>query len=163
MYETEVNHAIESPDQLTGEMLAQLGELKGTLLERTVLPWSEHCTECVWPTCYTTCDLYSPREDGRCRRFAEGMIRVESPDAPGAYLLKIRFKRWAKLWTPGNVQLHSPDQADRIEKRDHFIGTSLQRVPLPSLVKITVAKKRYGFKKRTAIARAIGAAAPTCF
>ncbi|HLX86812.1 MAG TPA: HAD-IIIC family phosphatase [Terriglobales bacterium] len=91
------------------------------------------------------------------------MIRVESPDAPGAYLLKIRFKRWAKLWTPGNVQLHSPGQADRIEKRDHLIGTSLQRVPLPSLVKITVAKKRYGFKKRTAIARAIGAAVPTCF
>ena len=163
MYETEANNKIETADRSLRDALRSLEQLREGRFWRTVLPWSEHCTECVWPTCYSTCDLYAPREDGRCRRFAEGMIRVESPEAPGAYLLKIRFKRWAKLWTPGNVQLHSPDQADRIEKRDHFIGTSLQRVPLPSLVKITVARKRYGLKKRTAIARAIGPAVPTCF
>src|ERR1700691_1948740 len=138
MYETEVNQKTESSDSLPSDIVSALAELKGRVLARTVLPWSEHCTECVWPTCYTTCDLYSPREDGRCRRFADGMVRVECPEAVNSYLLKIRFKRWGKLWTPGNVRLHSADQAGRLEKRDYRIGSGLQRFPLPSLVKSAV-------------------------
>ena len=102
MYENEANHRVESPDQVPAEVRRSFEHLKGLIRSRTVLPWSEHCTECVWPTCYTTCDLYSPRQDGRCRRFADGMVRIESPSAVNSYLLKIRFKRWGKLWTPGN-------------------------------------------------------------
>ncbi|HZW93529.1 MAG TPA: HAD-IIIC family phosphatase [Candidatus Eremiobacteraceae bacterium] len=104
----------------------------------------------MWPTCYTTCDLYSARPDGGCRRFVDGMVRIELPTAVNSYVLKIRFKRWGKLWTPGNVRLHSAEKAEKLEKRDHVIGRTLQRIPLPSLVKITAATKLYGFKKRTA-------------
>ena len=57
MYETEANTKKESAEQIPAEIVAQFGQLKETVLERTVLPWSEHCTECVWPTCYATCDL----------------------------------------------------------------------------------------------------------
>src|ERR1700722_19952682 len=135
MYETEANHAVESPDQLAGEVLAQLGELKSTLLERTVLPWSEHCTECVWPTCYSTCDLYSPREDGRCRRFSDGMVRIECTEALNSYLLKIRFKRWGKLWTPGNIRLRSVRSARRLEDQDYWIGKTLHQLPAPASIR----------------------------
>jgi FkbH-like protein len=128
-----------------------------------VLPWSEHCTECVWPTCYTTCDLYTPRQDGRCRRFTDGMVRIDSPSAVNGYLLKIRFKRWGKLWTPGTIRLHAADKAEKIEVRDYRIGSALQRFPLPSLIKITATTKRYGFKKRMASPASNGAALPTCF
>src|SRR6202035_3732967 len=103
--------------------------LRDSILERTVLPWSEHCTECVWPTCYSTCDLYSPREDGRCRRFVDGMVRIECPTAINQYLLKIRFKRWGKLWTPGNLRLQTGQKAAKIEKRDYRIGTTLYQLP----------------------------------
>ena len=125
MYETESNHKIESGGELPSEVVSAFAELKGKVLERTVLPWSEHCTECVWPTCYTSCDLYTPREDGRCRRFTDGMVRVECPSAVNSYLLKINFKRWGKLWTPATARLHAAAQAVEIERRDYRIGNAL--------------------------------------
>jgi len=150
LYETEANRKEESSEQIPGEILAQFGELKDTLLERTVLPWSEHCTECVWPTCYTTCDLYSPREDGRCRRFSDGMVRVDCAGALNSYVLKIRFKRWGKLWTPGNIRLRSVQDALKLERRDHLIGTTLYQLPVPKPLKQFATQKRYSFKKRMA-------------
>jgi FkbH-like protein len=163
MYETEANSEVQSPGQIPDEVMRSFEHLRGRLQARTVLPWSEHCTECVWPTCYTTCDLYSPRQDGKCRRFADGMVRIESPSAINRYLLKIRFKRWGKLWTPGNIRLHSAAKAESIEKRDYRIGSALQRLPVPSLVKITAATQRYGFKKRMANLASDGQEVPTCF
>jgi FkbH-like protein len=150
MYETEANHKVESSSQIPLEVASALAELRGKVVARTVLPWSEHCTECVWPTCYSTCDLYSPREDGRCRRFTDGMVRVECPEAFNSYLLKIRFKRWGKLWSPGNVHLRSSEQADRRERRDHTIGNILYQLPVPSSIKRVATGKRYSFKKRMA-------------
>jgi FkbH-like protein len=163
MYETEANHLIESSNQIPWEGWQAFEQLSGRILSRTVLPWSEHCTECVWPTCYTTCDLYAPRQDGRCRRFHDGMVRIESPSAVNSYILKIRFKQWGKLWTPGNIRLRPAEKAAQLERRDHRIGSLLQASPLPSLVKIAVTKKRYGFKKRVADSAPVGEELPTCF
>jgi FkbH-like protein len=163
MYESEANFAIESPDQIPQEVIRSFEHLRGRILSRTVLPWSEHCTECVWPTCYTTCDLYSPRPDGRCRRFAAGMVRIESPSAVNSYLLKIRFKRWGKLWTPGNARLRSAVQAQRIEQRDYRIGTVLHQIALPSGIKKKAAGKRYSFKKRMARRRSGSSELPESF
>jgi FkbH-like protein len=163
MYETEANYALESSEQIPDEAMRSFASLKGQIRSRTVLPWGEHCTECVWPTCYTSCDLYSPRQDGRCRRFADGMVRIDAPTAANSYLLKIRFKRWGKLWTPGNVRLRTAEQAERLEKRDHRIGSALQRLPLPSLIKIEVTTKRYGFKKKMVRPAPDGQELPTSF
>src|ERR1700728_963052 len=163
MYETEANNEIEGSDEIPAEVRRSFEHLRARIRSRTVLPWSEHCTECVWPTCYTTCDLYSPRQDGKCRRFTDGMVRVESPAAANSYLLKIRFKRWGKLWPPGNVRLHSAGKAERLERRDYRIGSVLQRFPLPTLVRIKAATKRYGFKKRMAGPVSSGEALPACF
>ena len=119
-------------------------ESRSKIVERTrsIVEESITGTECVWPTCYTTCDLYSPREDGRCRRFIDGMVRVECPDAPNSYLLKIRFKRWGKLWSPGTVRLHATDQAERLEVRDYRFGTWLHRLPAPARMRGAVAGMR---------------------
>jgi FkbH-like protein len=163
MYETEANVKTEPSEQIPLEILSQFSALQGKIKKRTVLPWSEHCTECVWPTCYSTCDLYSPREDGRCRRFVDGMVRVECPSAFNHYLLKIRFKQWGKLWTPGNIHLRSIEQAEKIERRDHRLGTLLFQLPLPDPVRNTVVNKRYNFKKRMARRRPYASDVPTCF
>ncbi len=163
MYETEANSSVESPAQIPAEVLRSFEHLRGQVRSRTVLPWSEHCTECVWPTCYSTCEFYSPRPDGGCRRFADGMVRIESPSAVNSYILKIRFKRWGKLWTPGNVQMHSAEKAAKLEKSDYWIGSTLQRLPVPALVKITATTKRYGFKKRRAVSRPNGQGLPSSF
>jgi FkbH-like protein len=163
MYETEVNRQTESKSTLPVDVVAALSELKGTVLARTVLPWSEHCTECVWPTCYTTCDLYSAREDGRCRRFSDGMVRVDCAEALNSYMLKIRFKQWGKLWTPGNIRLRSVEEASKTERRDHWIGTTLHQLPGPAVVKQFAIQKRYSFKKRNAYHASAGETLPTAF
>src|ERR1039458_7752339 len=163
MYETEVNSKRESSGQIPAEITARFGELKDAILERTVLPWSEHCTECVWPTCYTTCDLYSPREDGRCRRFSEGMVRIDCAEALASYLLKICFKRWGKLWTPGNIRLRSAQEALKIERRDYWIGSTLCQLAAPAPVKTWAIQKRYSFKKRMARLKGSGEVLPTAF
>lgn len=163
MYETEANIAVESLDKAPSGIAPQFEGFKGRIQSRTVLPWSEHCTECAWPTCYTTCDLYSPRQDGKCRRFADGMVRVEAPSSSNGYLLKIRFKRWGKLWTPGNVRLFSSEKAQSLEQRDYRIGTVLYQLPAPAGIKILATGKRYGFKKRMAKRDSAGNELPTCF
>jgi FkbH-like protein len=163
MYETETNHAVESSSQVPPKVVSALAELKETIQARTVLPWSEHCTECVWPTCYTTCDLYVPREDGRCRRFTDGMVRIECPSALNNYLLKIRFKRWGKLWAPANIRLHPVAEAMRLEKRDHMIGQLLYQLPMPTGIKRLATGKRYSFKKRMVSRKVATSALPTSF
>jgi len=163
MYETETNHKTESSRHVPADVIAALAETKRMVKERTVLAWSEHCTECVWPSCYSTCDLYSPRQDGRCRRFVDGMVRVECPEAATGYLLKIRFKRWGKLWSPGNVHLYSTEQAGRRERRDYVLGTALYRLPLPSTVKSSITSKRYAFKKKMAYRAKHAQDLPTAF
>ncbi len=163
MYETETNINTESLKKIPLEDSAAFASLQGKLLTRTVLPWSEHCTECVWPTCYSTCDLYSPREDGRCRRFVDGMVRVDCPSSINGYLLKIRFKQWGKLWTPGSLNLYNLEKADRIENRDYRIGTILYQLPLPKPIKSAVVGKRYSLKKRQATRSVSEHKAPTAF
>jgi FkbH-like protein len=162
MYETEINQAVESAGSIPREIAEAFAATSASVRVRSVLPWSEHCTECVWPTCYTTCDLYEARPDGKCRRFADGMVRIDLPRAANSYILKIRFKRWGKLWTPGNVNLHSAEKARWIEGRDYAIGRTLQRIPVQGLVKIA-AGKRYGFKKKMAAATAENPALPSSF
>ena len=163
MYEAEANHVAGSSHEIPPDVLQKFGEFKGRVRARTVLPWSEHCTECVWPTCYSTCDLYSPRTDGRCRRFVDGMARVNCPSAINSYLLRIAFKRWGKLWSPANVRLHPSALAERIELRDYQIGTALYQLPLPSKIKALAARKRYSFKKRQASRPVAGDELPTSF
>ena len=163
MYETEANRHKESSEQIPANVIARLADVKKTVLERTVLPWSEHCTECVWPTCYTTCDLYSAREDGKCRRFAQGMVRIDCSEALNSYLLKVTFKRWGKLWTPGSIRLRSAREAFRAERRDYRIGTMLYQLPVPSPIKRIVTGKRYSLKKRLAYRPSTGETFPSSF
>ncbi|MEP7242416.1 MAG: HAD-IIIC family phosphatase [Gammaproteobacteria bacterium] len=153
MYETEANGSREAIDQIPPEIQSRFREFGDTILARTVMPWGEHCTECVWPTCYTTCDLYSPRADHRCRRFVDGIVRIESPGSPNGYLLKIRFKRWGKLWSPGNVRLYASAEAQRLERNDHRIGSTLFHLPLPGPARKAINGLRYDLKKRSAQAQ----------
>jgi FkbH-like protein len=91
------------------------------------------------------------------------MVRVDCPEALNSYVLKIRFKRWGKLWSPGSVRLHSSAQAERLERRDYRIATVLYQLPVPSGIRAKITGKRYSFKKRVASRSADGANLPTSF
>ncbi len=153
MYETEANSRVEPLSGIPSAVVEEFRRFREAVDARTLLPWGEHCTECVWPTCYSTCDLYRPRPDGRCRRFVDGMVRLDCPGAVNSYLLRIRFKRWGKLWAPGNLRLFGLEQADLRERRDQRIGSALNRLPLPGPVRAFAIAKRYSWKKRAAARR----------
>jgi FkbH-like protein len=163
MYESEINNRVEPTSSMPNGAIEFFAECTPALRQRTVLPWGEHCTECVWPSCYTTCDLYEARPDGKCRRFTDGMVRVDSPGSPNGYVLKIRFKQWGKLWTVGNVHLFTSAEARRIESRDRWIGGTLQQLVLPAPAKTFLSSKCYSYKKRMAGRRRPGKHRPTSF
>ena len=133
MYESEANGRVEPVTQIPIEARARVTELVARIRRRTLLPWAEHCTECAMPGCYATCDLYTARDDGKCRRFEDGMVRLELDESASAYLLKIRFKRWGKLWAPTGLEMLPPDEARRRETVDRVLGTAIRLVPLRAL------------------------------
>jgi FkbH-like protein len=163
MYETEVNGRVESADQIPAPVRQRFEDLAGRVTTRSVLPWGEHCTECVWPTCYTTCDLYSPRTDGKCRRFVDGMVRLDAPQTANGYILKISFKQWGKLWTPGNVHLVPSSDARSLEQRDRRLGQTLYQIGVPAPVKRFAMWRRYNYKKKKAQSRRPSAQLPEYF
>jgi HAD superfamily phosphatase (TIGR01681 family) len=148
MYETEINQRVESLDTLPEQVRADFLDGRASIRRRTLLTWAEHCTECVFPSCYATCDLYDARPDGKCARFTEGMVRVDLAHEAHSYLLKVGFRRWAKLGTEGNAKLYSLRAASAIERCDRLVSGVFRALPVPSGIKMALVRKWYGLKKR---------------
>ncbi|HZY74565.1 MAG TPA: HAD-IIIC family phosphatase, partial [Edaphobacter sp.] len=91
------------------------------------------------------------------------MVRIDCPESINGYLLKIRFKQWGKLWTPGSLHLHPIQKAAQIELRDYRIGSALYQMPIPSPVKNRIIGKRYSLKKRLAVRTGKTRQPPTAF
>ena len=68
-----------------------------------VLAWSEHCVECSPPACYSSCDLYQERLDGKCRRFTFGMYPNRDLATWLPYAAEIDFKLISHVWSEGNA------------------------------------------------------------
>ena len=92
-------------DNLSGKSKAQVppemqNDQFSNAKSRALLSWEEHCVECAAPACYTTCDLYDPTPNGKCRRFAGGIMELPAADRSLAH---IRFKKWGQLEARGNA------------------------------------------------------------
>jgi len=72
----------------------------------SLLLWAEHCVECAAPACYSSCDLYEPRLDSRCRRFAFGTYKNRSFPSLRGYGVEVSFKKWAKIEAYGNTAMY---------------------------------------------------------
>jgi FkbH-like protein len=70
----------------------------------SLLAWSEHCVECAVPHCYSTCDLYRPRADLKCRRFTFGIARNDDLRTWLPYAVEVDFRVISHIWTKGNVR-----------------------------------------------------------
>jgi FkbH-like protein len=82
-----------------------------------LLLWGEHCIECAVPACYSTCSLYQPRSDLRCRRFQFGCLKNEAFKSFRGYGVEISFKKWAKLEAFGSTAIFPLRAALRWERR----------------------------------------------
>lgn len=163
MYEPEVNRSVESIAALPPEVRARFAEYRERIASRTMLPWGEHCTECVWPTCYTTCNLYAPRPDGGCRQFVEGMVRLDHPEGLNPYVLRLRFKQWAKLWAKASLRLYSLQEASRRESFHIAVGALARNTPLPGSLGPRLLRKVNYLRKRAAAEAAPAVELPDSF
>ncbi len=118
-----------------------------SIQERSILHWTEHCTECSIPHCFKTCDLYSARIDGKCRRFLHGIELVKQHGlADDIQILKIQFKKWGVLATQGNNELFTKEKVSEREKKDLQVA-KLIHLTRPKFVKRKLSQKRYSVKK----------------
>jgi len=163
MYESEINDRLESIDTVPSSIVKRFEEITSLVEFRTALPWGEHCTECAWPTCYTTCELYDPRADGGCRLFIDGMTRIDIDEVVRPYILKLRFKRWGKLWTVGNLARYSREESLRKEKTNMAIGAVARSTPLPRQLKAKVLGKIAYLRRCEAEQASAAHVSPDCF
>lgn len=98
--QSETTQGIHHP-RLPGQIREQYGPQR--ILSFATVSWGEHCTECAFPTCYTTCSFYQARPDGRCRRFEHGIFRAEQPTTWLPYAAYLQFRNWSMLWAQGNA------------------------------------------------------------
>jgi FkbH-like protein len=85
------------------------------------LYFEEHCTECSIPDCYTTCSLYSKREDGGCKRFENGIQKLPN-HFTSSQSVSIEFKKWGKLETRLTDRFINRRQYNFLQSLDLILG-----------------------------------------
>ncbi len=100
---------------------------KKAQIQRSVLAWGEHCTECAIPKCFQTCDLYQRRSDYKCRRFVDGIVKIKAPNSTCGFITQITFKPWSVLYTPGSGRVYS--NADKLEAVYRVIAKAIKCIP----------------------------------
>ena len=112
--------------------LRRFRELRDAIATQSLIVWGEHCSECAFPHCYSTCMYFTPRKDDlHCGRFAKGIQRSKIGQLR---LSTIEFRRWGELWGQGPVGLLPPVIAERRERTGELVTRGIvQWVPHPVL------------------------------
>lgn len=100
--------------------------------------WEEHCLECSAPACFQSCPHYLARNDGRCRRFMNGISVSRHPDGCCGQSARVQFRKWANLMTIIYPAMKSPEEAQELTDSNQQLGKRLFRIahsPLPVPVK----------------------------
>jgi FkbH-like protein len=103
---------------LPAEAVRGFSETAAAVKARSVIAWGEHCTECAFPACYSTCSYYTPRFDHHCRRFENGIERATAAGHRSLNLTRIVFRRWGKLEGQGRIALKQKPTAAALEAAD---------------------------------------------
>ena len=121
------------PDQALNEFLALAAGMK----RRSTLLWGEHCSECGFPHCYSSCSFYLAREDYHCRRFEEG-LRTVSVDR--LELVGVKFGKWGKLEAEGKGEMYRSRTAEKREGRMRNVSNLINLIPVNQDRKNRLAK-----------------------
>ena len=123
--------------ELIGDEYAQrLSETSQAIRWRSALIWAEHCSECAMPSCFSSCEFYSPRMDLKCQRFEYGIVPVSS----AAYLvpeaMSVQFKKWGKLEASGVATIVTPRNLSLLGMINTRLEAALRLLPMPYAVKL---------------------------
>lgn len=102
-----------------------------TIASTSALVWGEHCSECVMPSCYSTCAFYTPRRDLKCRRFDQGAQAVRAEGERPLVGFRVSFRKWGKLESSLRPSALSAAGASALRKADSAIAVVLAATPLP--------------------------------
>lgn len=128
MFETELDHVRLSSDVLPLDVLAHFRDAR-SFSHLGHVKWEEHCNECAWPACYTTCDLYNPRNDDNCRRTVDGFSPIVDLPIYGTPVVRVRFLRWSQLITRCQVGVRPVDDVERVERWLNTLSAVAVRLP----------------------------------
>ncbi len=127
-------------------------EARASLAMRSTIVWGEHCSECAFPSCYASCEFYTPRSDLHCRRFTNGIEATQLSNAPDvAGLTRIQFRRWGKLEGSGVPVLQPKSAAARKEKMAMMTNAALAALPLSRHWSSSLARRLNAQRKQQAI------------
>ena len=168
MFEVEVAHLRLTSDALPAAIREQFIQPR-SITHIGHVQWEEHCTECAWPACYTSCDLYNPRNDGNCRRTVDGFSPLFDLPIFADHVVRVKFKRWGNLTGHCGLALRPLDEVTRTERRLHALsllaarmpnlGASIGRPGLPSLA----VRRLKSHSVDAAPRRGAAVAEPNCF
>lgn len=150
MFEREIQRTRLSSKELPPEIAKRFTELRGLITHRSLIPWAEHCSECAMPSCFQTCEFYSPRADFKCRRFSNGIEALPLADSAAPDLMKIQFRNWGKLEGRGVIEMAALSSADKEEARDERLAAVINGVPMPGDLRRKLIRSRYNRKLKRA-------------
>jgi FkbH-like protein len=134
------------------------------------ITWEEHCTECSWPHCYSTCDLYNPRSDKNCRRSLEGFCPLIGLPVYGAAVVRMQFKRWVSLHGRCGLSLGPVEKVEREQARLHALSLAARRwqslggvLGKPALPSRVVHHLKRRGQSKALLSDAAPGAEPNCF
>jgi len=136
MYESEIYSYSISQNFILELSLDKINNLRNIVAERSLIRWAEHCTECAYPDCYSSCALYSPREDGKCSRFVNGFEKLQFGQKHSEYFTRIGFKQWGKLSGVFSGRLYNVDKSETKEKSQRKTTNFIKSAPPGNLRKI---------------------------
>lgn len=90
--------------------------------------WEEHCLECSAPLCFNNCLNYEARDDGRCKRFTNGMNVFSCQYGNSEQGVNVTFKKWANMMTiiyPGMLDV---DELKRLTNKNEKLGNKLKKI-----------------------------------
>lgn len=89
----------------------KLDVLPGSAVEKFApLYWTEHCLECAFPLCYSTCSMFEKSRYNHCKNTEYGILRVVDRNAPIGFGDQLKFKKWCKLSCKFNQNSYAPQK-----------------------------------------------------
>ncbi|MFK8069125.1 MAG: HAD-IIIC family phosphatase [Gammaproteobacteria bacterium] len=113
---------------------------RSSIKERSALIWSEHCSECAMPDCFTSCEFYSPRADLKCQRFRGGITPVFSESQLLQESMFVSFKKWGKLEATATAILTSSWSQRVLEFIYKHFEHALNIIPAPYFFKLKIVR-----------------------
>lgn len=87
--------------------------------------WEEHCLECSAPACFDSCVHYQARSDGRCKRFANGLLTFAEEKACCGQGVHVRFRKWGNMMTVLFPAMLTEDACQKLWQKNERTGKFL--------------------------------------